>query len=142
MLIRQKLTLKFHSKKIHALNQFQKIYCLKRVPSFVFCHFNIISYIFPGNFIEIHSVSQEILIYTSSTLTIFVSFLNFLTSTCYKTNDVIMWKKIWAVSWLGIILDRLLKNCIKLDYIGLVLPVWRLGVIVIHPEYYLRKAQS
>ena len=50
-----------------------------------FTTFNIIiSYIFPGNFIEIHQVSQETQIFTSTILTTFVNFLNFLTSTCYK----------------------------------------------------------
>ena len=43
-----------------------------------FVTFNIIiSYIFPGNFMEIHQVSQEIRIFVSSILTIFVNFLDF-----------------------------------------------------------------
>ena len=42
--------------------------------------FNIISYIFPGNFINFIKMR----IFTFSILTLFVNFLNFLTSTCYK----------------------------------------------------------
>ena len=50
-----------------------------------FVTFNIIiSHIFPKNFIEIHQVCQEIRIFTSSILTIFVNFLNFFTATCCK----------------------------------------------------------
>ena len=38
----------------------------------------IISYIFLENFIEIHFVSQKIWIFTTSILSIFVNFFNFL----------------------------------------------------------------
>ena len=108
-------------KKIHAttlrINKFEKWYCLKIELRFVFLvTFNIIiCYNFPENFIEIHQVSQKLWIFTSSILTILANFLDIFTFTCYKkSNDVSIYKIISAVFWLGIILDRLLKNCIKL----------------------------
>ena len=75
----------------------------------------IISYIFPEYFIEIHQDSQKIWIFISSILTIFINFLDFLGFTCYKnTNDVIICDTILAVFWHGVILNKFLKNCIKL----------------------------
>ena len=68
--------------RLNPKNMFQKICCLKRVPSFALATFNFI--IFSGNFNEIHQASQEIGIFTCSILTIFIYFLNLLTSTCYK----------------------------------------------------------
>ena len=48
-------------------------------------------------------------------LTIFVNFLDFLPFTCYKnTNDTSIYKIILADFRLGIILNKLFKNCNKL----------------------------
>ena len=75
----------------------------------------IISYIFPEYFIETYQDSQKILIFISSILTIFIIFLDFLDFTCYKnTNDVSIYDTILAVFCYGVILNKLLKNCIKL----------------------------
>ena len=76
----------------------------------------LIRQVFPENFIEIYQVSQRILVFPSSILTIFFNFLDIFIFTYYKTiNDVSIYKKINISSfWLGIILDKLLKNCIKL----------------------------
>ena len=44
--------------RLNPKNMFQKICCLKRVPSFALATFNfILSYIFSGNFNEIHQAS-------------------------------------------------------------------------------------
>ena len=78
--------------------------------------FNIIlSYIFSESFIAIYQVSQKILICTSLILTIFVNFLGYFTFTCHKkNNEVSIYKIISAVFGLGVILNMLLKSCIKL----------------------------
>ena len=115
------IILKFHSKKIHAvtliINKLEKWYWLKRVWRFAFKSLLISLYIicnFPENVIEIHQVSQRLSIFTYSILTISVNFLDIFTFTCYKKpNDVSVYKIISTAFWLGIILDRLLKNCIK-----------------------------
>ena len=68
-------------------NIFQKTYCLKKSVKLCFLvTFNDISYIFLKNFTEIHQVYQ-IWIFTSSILTIAVTFVNFFTFTCYKINN-------------------------------------------------------
>ena len=60
--------------------------------------FNIMCYNFPENFIEIHQVSQKLGIFTSSILTIVVSFFYIFTFTCYKKfNDISIYKVISAV---------------------------------------------
>ena len=61
---------------------------------------------FPENFVEIYQVSQNIQIFTSSILTIFVNFMDFF-------NDVSFYKIISTAFRLGIISDMLLKNCIN-----------------------------
>ena len=61
---------------------------------------------FPENFVEIYQVSQKIQIFTSSSLTIFVNFMDFF-------NDVSFYKIISTAFRLGIISDMLLKNCIN-----------------------------
>ena len=64
----------------------------ERVNPCFFVTFNIIaSHIFPEDFIEIPQVIQKVLRFSSSILTIFIDFLNFLTFPCYKeTNNVII----------------------------------------------------
>ena len=84
----------------------------------------IISYLFPENFIEMYQVSQKTLIFASVILILFCQFY------------LLQKKIISAVSWLGIILDGLLKNCIKLYYYwtssSSIMKVG--GVILTHPE--------
>ena len=83
LLIREKLILKFHSKKNPRCNRYisKKILSKESVKFCFLIAFNIIiSYIF----LEIHQISQKIWTFTSSILTIFVSFLDFFTFTCYK----------------------------------------------------------
>ena len=80
--------------------------------------FNIIIwYNFPERFIEINQVSQKLWIFPSSILTILVKFLDIFTIISYnKSNDVSISKIMPAVFRPGIILDRLLKNYIKLQW--------------------------
>ena len=57
------------------MNIFQKNILSEECKALFLVSFNIIiSYIFPENFIQIHQVSQKILVFTYSLLTIFVSF--------------------------------------------------------------------
>ena len=112
--------MKFHLKKIHAItlriNKSEKMILSEEGVKVCFLvTFNsIICYNFPEIFIEIHQVSQKLWIFTSSILTILAKFLDIFTLTCYKkSNDISIYKIISAVFWVGIILDRLLKNCIK-----------------------------
>ena len=106
------------NKEIHAITL--KIY-FKNITVWIvnlcfLVNFNIIlSFIFPENFTKTHQVSQKIWILISSILTIFVNFLDFFTFICYKkTNDGSIYNIISAVFWLGIILDKLLRNCNRL----------------------------
>ena len=127
MLIRQKRILKFHSKNkknphINPKNISKIVLSEESVKLCFVVTFNIISYIFLKNFIEIHEVCPKIWIFTSLISTIFLNFFNF---TCYKkANNVSICKIISAVFWLGTVLDKLLKNCIKFAFkfinIGLV----------------------
>ena len=57
----------------------------------------IICYTFPENFIEIHQVSQKILIFTSLTITIYQFFGLFLPLFAKKINEVNIYKIISAV---------------------------------------------
>ena len=57
----------------------------KRVKPRILVVYNIIiTYIFPENFIEITQIVQKIWIFSSSILTIFNNFLDFLTYPCYE----------------------------------------------------------
>ena len=99
-----------------------KMYCLKRVLKlcFLVTFIIIISYIFPENFIHfscklhwnLSSLSEDMNIYFFYLTT--SSFFYFFTITCYKkTKDASIFKIASTVSWLEIILERLLKNFIK-----------------------------
>ena len=87
-------------------NIFQKIYWREGKALFLVTCNIIISYIFPKTFIEkVFSIRFYLF---SSIFFIFVF-------TCYKkTNNVSIFNLVSAVFWLRIILDRLLKNYIKL----------------------------
>ena len=84
------------------------MYVWKECQAIFFVNFDfIISYIFPGDLIE--SLSEDMNFYY------FCQFFGFFNIyLLQKTNDVSIYKMISAVFWLGIILDMLLKNCIKL----------------------------
>ena len=69
LVIRQKLILKFHSKKMQALTlriYFKKYTVWWECKAFFLVFFYIISYIFLENVIKIHQVSQEIWVFTYS----------------------------------------------------------------------------
>ena len=57
-----------------------------RVNTWFFVAFDIISYIYPENFIKVHQVVQKIWRFAFSILTIFANFSDFLTFTCCKKN--------------------------------------------------------
>ena len=73
-----KFNIKLSFKKIHALIpriHYKKYIVWREYKALFLTTFNIISYIFPENFIEIY---LKLKIFTSSILTIFVDFLDFL----------------------------------------------------------------
>ena len=73
--------------------------------------FNItLSYIFPENFIEIYQVSQNICIFASSILTIFINLLDF-----KKANDVSIYKIVSVVFWLRINLNNDISFCLQVQ---------------------------
>ena len=81
--------------------------------------------------------ASQIRIFTSLFWTIFVSFGGFFYLYFKKTNDVSIYKITSGVFWLGI-------GCLRITWsyvdIGLVLlPIWRLGVILTQPEITSKK---
>ena len=70
----------------------QKCVFQRKVEVWFLVTFNIIMcHIVPENFIEIPQVVQKLLKFSSSTLTIFTSFSDFLAFSCYKeANDLSM----------------------------------------------------
>ena len=98
------------SSRLNHKNKFPTIYFLKRVKNFVSSLITFFNFFF-----LIHHFSRKIWIFTSSILSIFVNLFDFFTFPCYKkTNEVSICKIISAIFWLGIILERLLQNYIKL----------------------------
>ena len=92
---------------------FQKIYVWKECQAMFFVNFNIIiSYIFRGDLIESLSEDMNFHYFNFNYFRQFFGFFNLYL--LQKTNDVSIYKIISPVFWLGIILDMLLKNCIKL----------------------------
>ena len=78
----------------------QNISSRERVKPWFFVSFNIISHIFPENFIEFPQVIQKIWRFSPSILTIFINFEDFLTYPCHKeTNEVSILQMMSKFCW-------------------------------------------
>ena len=90
--------------------------------------FNIISHIFPENLIETYRFVHNVRRFSSSTLTIFIDFLDILTFPCYKeTNDVRIQQMMPVPFYFQHALKRLFNTCIKI-YLYYISSSWNVNM--------------
>ena len=110
----------FHSKRIYTLILricYKRYAVWKECPTFFLLSLLISSWVkfFPEISLKFNkSLKRYEFLVLLVLLNFFVNFLDFFTFTCYKTNDVSIYKIISAFFWLEIILGRSLKNFSKL----------------------------